>query len=87
MHNKQRNTPRTQSRTLIWLQIVIFIFPILIYSNTIGHDYALDDAMVITRNKYTQNGFSGLKEIFTQDSFTGYYQDKKVNLPGGRYRP
>jgi len=81
------NIHQANNKTLIWLQAAIFIFPLLIYSNTIGHDYALDDAMVITRNEYTQKGFSGLKDIFTQDSFKGYFQERKVNLPGGRYRP
>jgi hypothetical protein len=87
MHAKQENIARGNGRTLFWLQAAIFIFPLMIYSNTIGHDYALDDAMVITHNEYTQKGFSGLKEIFTQDSFAGFYHDKKVDLPGGRYRP
>jgi len=81
------NIPPGNSRSLLWLQAAIFIFPLLIYSNTIGHDYALDDAMVITQNEYTQKGFSGLKELFTEDSFAGFYHDKKVDLPGGRYRP
>jgi tetratricopeptide (TPR) repeat protein len=70
-----------------WLQAAILLFPVIIYSNTIGHDYALDDTMVITDNQFTQKGFNGLKEIFTSDSFTGYFNEKKVNLPGGRYRP
>jgi hypothetical protein len=81
------NIPPGNSRSLLWLQAAIFIFPLLIYSNTIGHDYALDDAMVITQNEYTQKGFSGLKQLFTEDSFAGFYHDKKVDLPGGRYRP
>jgi protein O-mannosyl-transferase len=87
MHATHNNIPPGNRRSLFWLQAAIFILPVLIYSNTIGHDYALDDAMVITQNDYTKMGFSGLKELFTEDSFAGFYRDKKVDLPGGRYRP
>ncbi len=69
------------------VQIAIFIFPFIIYSNTIGHGYALDDAMVITHNHYTKKGLAGIKDIFLNDSFKGFYQEKTVHLPGGRYRP
>jgi protein O-mannosyl-transferase len=82
-----KDSPKKNSYFQCWLQAAILLFPILIYSNTIGHDYALDDAMVITHNQFTQNGFDGLNDIFTSDSFTGFYNEKKVNLPGGRYRP
>ncbi len=66
---------------------IIFISTVLLYSNTFNHDYALDDAIVITENIYTQKGISGIKEIFTNDSFTGFFKEKKELVPGGRYRP
>jgi Tfp pilus assembly protein PilF len=76
-----------KNNTQFWLQAAILLFPLIIYSNTIGHDYALDDALVITHNQFTQKGFDGLKDIFTNDSFTGFLKEKKIHLPGGRYRP
>lgn len=66
---------------------IIFISAILLYANTFNHDYALDDAIVITDNIYTQKGISGIKDIFGNDSFTGFFKEKKELVPGGRYRP
>ncbi|HEY0680189.1 MAG TPA: hypothetical protein VGD17_18015 [Chitinophagaceae bacterium] len=48
-----------------------FLFPALIfciafalYANTIGHDFAWDDKLVITDNQYTTRGIAGVKDIF-----------------------
>jgi len=87
MSSAQNSRFRIKNNTQFWIQVVIIVFTFLIYSNTLSHDYALDDAMVVTHNSFTQQGVDGLKSIFTTDSFTGFYGDKKVNLPGGRYRP
>jgi protein O-mannosyl-transferase len=84
---RAKNNLQKFDKSQFWLQAVILFFPVIIYFNTIGNDYALDDAMVITQNHFTQKGFAGLKDIFTTDSFTGFFNEKKVNLPGGRYRP
>jgi Flp pilus assembly protein TadD len=68
---------------------LIFLFACLLYVNTIGHDFVLDDAIVITENVYTKAGFSGWKDILSTDTFHGFFQtegkDKLVS--GGRYRP
>lgn len=87
MLSKQRDNFSNKFNINLRFQLVLFIFPFIIYSNTIGHDYALDDAMVITHNHYTKQGFKGLKDIFINDSFKGFFQEKTVHLPGGRYRP
>jgi Flp pilus assembly protein TadD len=87
MLKRQTDIPHKFNKIEFWLQIAIFLFPFIIYSNTIGHGYALDDAMVITHNHYTKQGFAGLKYIFSNDSFKGFFQEKAVYLPGGRYRP
>lgn len=65
----------------------LFVFAFAIYANTISHSYALDDDIVIVKNEYTQQGLSGLKEIFTTDAFEAYFQGKKDLVAGGRYRP
>lgn len=58
---------------------------LIIYFNTLGNEYAVDDGMVIVGNKFTTQGFKGIKDILTKDSFLGS-MDQNV-LPGGRYRP
>jgi tetratricopeptide (TPR) repeat protein len=68
---------------------LLFLFGFLIYANTFTHDYALDDAIVITDNQFTQKGLSGLKGIFTYDTFYGFFNEegKSKLVAGGRYRP
>ncbi|HNW70840.1 MAG TPA: tetratricopeptide repeat protein [Bacteroidales bacterium] len=68
--------------------LVILVISLLIYSNTLFFNFALDDGLMITDNKVTKKGFSGLGEIFTKNSFYGVFGDKANQyLPGGRYRP
>ena len=59
---------------------------ILLYANTFGHGFALDDAVVFKDNKHVQEGFAGIGKILTQDTFAGFI-DTTINLSGGRYRP
>ncbi|WP_235290717.1 tetratricopeptide repeat protein [Portibacter lacus] len=72
-----------------WIIIGLGILGFILYANTLGHDFALDDAIVITDNEFTQKGFGGLADIFTKDTFHGFFgesgKDKLVS--GGRYRP
>lgn len=57
---------------------LIFCVAFLLFSNTIGHNYAWDDYAVIVNNQHTQKGWKALPEIFTQ----------KVYLPERQiYRP
>lgn len=67
--------------------VFLFLFAFAIYANTIGHDYALDDDIVIVKNEYTQQGLDGLGDIFSSDAFEAYFQGKKDLVAGGRYRP
>ena len=71
-----------------WLpSLLLFVFTLLLYSNSIPNGYALDDAIVITDNVYTQEGAAGLGKIFSTDAFEGYFQARKNLVAGGRYRP
>ena len=72
-----------------WLPfLLLFLFGALLYVNTIGNEYAVDDTLVITQNKFTQKGFDGIKEIFTTDAFEGFFGERgKTLVAGGRYRP
>ncbi|MEO0732841.1 MAG: tetratricopeptide repeat protein [Bacteroidota bacterium] len=67
----------------------LILFSCLIYANTLGHDFALDDAITITDNEFVQEGFGGIGDIFRYDTFRGFFGEAgKENLvAGGRYRP
>jgi protein O-mannosyl-transferase len=68
------------------LSIILFATAFTFYGNTLSNQFALDDLIVVTGNKFTQQGFKGLKDIFTHDAFVGAYGEA-LNLSGGRYRP
>lgn len=70
-------------------RIILLIFPFLIYFNTLGHEFVLDDGIVITENVYVQNGLEGITDLLTKDSFRGFFQKegKEKLVAGGRYRP
>ncbi len=67
-----------------WL-LVFIVF--LVYGNTLWNEYALDDAIVITENAFTKRGIEGIPDIFSHDSFTGFFGKQKKLVAGGRYRP
>lgn len=68
-------------------QITIFVFAFVLYANTLGHQYALDDKMTFWKNEFVQNGASGIKDILTYDSMVGMFGKDTKELEGGRYRP
>ena len=68
-------------------QIVIFAFAFIIYANSLGNKYALDDKMTFWKNEFVQNGTSGIKDILTYDSMVGMFGKDTKELEGGRYRP
>lgn len=91
------STPKT--KTEIIPIIILAAVSIGLYINTLRNDYALDDSMVLIRNSFTQQGVSGIGDIFKYDTFTGFWvfndstrtveqivKEKKL-LAGGRYRP
>ena len=79
--------------------IILAVVSLALYVNSLRNDYALDDSMVLIRNSFTQQGVSGIGDIFKYDTFTGFWvfndstrtveqivKEKKL-LAGGRYRP
>jgi len=66
---------------------IVIIASFILYGNTLGHNYALDDAIVITKNEFTKLGFGGISDILRYDSFTGFFGKEKQLVDGGRYRP
>ena len=69
----------------IFLAIIGFVF----YFNSLSNEYALDDDIVILKNKYVQDGFKGIKKIMTRDAYDSFYNQMQsgAQLSGGRYRP
>jgi tetratricopeptide (TPR) repeat protein len=72
--------------SLRWAYIFLFFFAVVLYANTITHKFAFDDSVVITGNKYTLQGFDGIKTLATKDLFYGIYGNS-LDLEGGRWRP
>jgi hypothetical protein len=66
---------------------IIFILGFGLYLRTLNYEYVLDDQIVITKNIYTEKGFSGVWEILTTESFQGYFQSQRDLVVGARYRP
>ncbi len=81
--------PVTKERQ--WLSflpmIILFAAAVLIYWRSTDYGYVLDDTLVIIDNKYVQEGFEGIRDIFTTESFQGYFGEQKFLLQGARYRP
>ena len=82
-----KNLPVVKKQRLFIPPAIIVLFSIILYSNTLPNKYALDDSIVITENQFTKKGLNGIKDIFTNDSFTGFFKVKKELVQGGRYRP
>jgi len=72
-----------------WHGWLVFILGILMYANTLTHEFTQDDAIVIYDNMYTTQGIKGLKGLFTKDTFYGFFKEegKAKLVSGGRYRP
>ncbi len=67
--------------------ILVFMLALLLYLPSLKNKFALDDLMMINQNQFTKSGWEGMRKIFTNDSFTGFFGEEKALLPGGRYRP
>lgn len=66
--------------------LLLFLAAFLVNANTLNHSWALDDTLLITQNKLTQQGFAAIPEIWGSDVFTGYFGKGGIEQ-GGRYRP
>jgi protein O-mannosyl-transferase len=71
----------------LWKIILFAVVGFFIYFKTLNYAYVLDDTIVITDNNFTKKGFSGIGDIFTTESMTGYFAEQKNLVQGNRYRP
>lgn len=63
------------------LGLIAAAFAFLIYANSIGHGYVLDDYSAITINKFVQEGFAGIPKLMSVD----FWHFSNMQL--GYYRP
>ena len=76
------NSFTIDNKLVLKLSMVIALFAFLLYSNTLKHQFVLDDYSVIKENQLTKGGTASLKEIFASSYRTGYGNNEN-NL----YRP
>ncbi len=65
-----------------WPYLFMALISVLIYSNTLTHDYTVDDGTVMQNNTIVKKGLSAIPEIFSTRYRAGFW-DRKENL----YRP
>ncbi len=65
-----------------WYAVIVFIFAFLIYSNTINHDYVLDDYGALKDNWIVKSGIDGIPTILKTT-----YRWGVGHLTDGLYRP
>jgi len=98
MAKTAKNTPTnpaTQPTSNHWwfdqkkVTIILAVLAFLVYSNSLTNGFVLDDSLVITKNQFTTQGIGGIGDIFSHDTFSGYYKEDvdQLKIVGGRYRP
>jgi len=65
-----------------WYPFIIALFGLLLYANTLTHDYVLDDETVMAKNRIVTKGISAIPEIMLT-AYRAGSQDRQESL----YRP
>ncbi len=63
------NTHRISSK---FSYAIVFVISFLVYSNTLQHDFALDDDVVYLKNSFVQNGVSSIPDILSHGFLYGF---------------
>ncbi|MEZ5031962.1 MAG: tetratricopeptide repeat protein [Saprospiraceae bacterium] len=80
---KKQRTAKSKSKTFSpWWFVLPGVLGMLLYANTLGHQWCLDDYSVIVDNWVTQKGTAGIADHLTHDYRYGYWNSK-----GDLYRP
>lgn len=66
---------------------LLFVLAVGLYASSLRFGFVLDDKIVYSENNYVKKGWSGIADIFSSESFTGYFGEQKDLIEGGRYRP
>ena len=56
----RKASPKSSGLSARMMALVLFLISAVVYVNTLGHEFALDDSIVITGNEYTVQGFAGI---------------------------
>jgi Flp pilus assembly protein TadD len=75
------NVPSATQAQTVWAWM-LFAFGALLYINTLGHGFVLDDVAVIEKNKFVQQGLAGIPKLLTTFYWQGFW-----DLNSGLYRP
>jgi tetratricopeptide (TPR) repeat protein len=67
-------------------QALVMLCALGLYANTLGHQFVLDDGLVLSDNAIVQQGIRGIPDILAKDSFYGSIGESAY-LTGHRYRP
>jgi Tfp pilus assembly protein PilF len=76
------SAPVLSRKLVLTLSFIIALFAFILYSNTLKHQFVLDDYSVIKENQMTKQGTAALKNIFSHSYREGYGNNEN-NL----YRP
>ncbi len=74
--------PQKTKHQIVCLIVLVFGLNL----NTLWNDYAVDDVIVMTQNKYVEKGIAGIPDILTNHLFSGYSGSGPA-LSEKRYRP
>jgi tetratricopeptide (TPR) repeat protein len=55
-----------------WLYSLLFALSFIVYANTLNHGFVLDDDIVISENRFVQEGFSGIDDILSHGFLYGF---------------
>ncbi len=75
-HPVQKGTPVptvTNGWPESWLIAGLAALAFLIYANTLGHNYVLDDALALSLHEHVSKGFAGIGAIFTAPYRSGCF--------------
>jgi Tfp pilus assembly protein PilF len=57
--------------------LIFVIAGLILYSNTMSHDFVGDDKIVLSKNKNVQRGISAIPSIFQHSTYFGFVSDEK----------
>lgn len=75
-----------KGHTYVYL-LGFILLSLLLYFQSLGFGYVLDDTIVLDENKFVAKGFGGIWDILSKESFIGYFGEQKNLVAGARYRP
>ncbi len=74
--------PSSEVRGILWVGLAAAALGLLLYANTLGHQYTLDDFSIIKSNWITKGGLKNIGLMFSTE-----YRYGSWNSPGSLYRP